>query len=99
MRRRIEFAASVRRHLRALRSHERALALDAIEHELSGEPLKESRNRKRLRPNPVAPWELRVGKLRVFYEVAPGEPGLVRILAVGKKERSILRIAGKEMTL
>ena len=40
----------------------------------------------------------RWGKLRVFYEVVPGEPGLVRILAVGKKDRSILRIAGQEIT-
>jgi len=54
---------------------------------------------KLLRPNPIAPWELRVGKLRVFYEVVPGEPSLVRILAVGKKDRSSLRIAGQEITL
>lgn len=40
---------------------------------------------------------LDVGKLRVFYEVAPGEPAVVRILAIGKKERQLLRIAGREM--
>jgi hypothetical protein len=37
--------------------------------------------------------------LRVFYDVASGKPPLVRILAVGKKERSVLRIAGKEIKL
>ena len=78
---------------------ERSAALDAIERHLRHEPLVETRNRKPLRPNPIAPWELRVGKLRVFYEVVPGEPSLVRILAVGKKGRNILRIAGREMTL
>ena len=45
------------------------MVLDAIERQLVSEPLKESRNRKPLRPNPIAPWELRVGGLRVFYEV------------------------------
>jgi hypothetical protein len=40
-----------------------------------------------MRPNPVAPWELRIGDLRVYYEVK-GEPQLtVTILAIGIKER------------
>ena len=66
---------------------------------LADEPLVEARNRKPLRPNPLAPWELRVGPLRVFYEVTSEKPALVRVLAVGKKERSVLRIAGKEIKL
>src|SRR5439155_428132 len=57
------------------------------------------RNLKPLRPNPLAPWELRVGRLRVFYEVTSDEPALVRVLAVGKKEGSVLRIGGKEIEL
>lgn len=63
------------------------------------EPLVETKNRKPLRPNPIAPWELRVGQLRVFYEVASGEPGVVRVLAVGKKEGNILRVADQEIEL
>lgn len=74
-------------HLRALTIPERSAALDAIERQLLHEPLVETRHRKPLRPNPIAPWELRFGKLRVFYEVVPGEPSLVRILAVGKSAR------------
>jgi hypothetical protein len=73
--------------------------LDAVGGQLVHEPLRETRNRKPLRPNPLAPWELRLGPLRVFYDVASGKPPLVRILAVGKKERSVLRIAGKEIKL
>ena len=80
----IEFASDVRDHLKALTMRERSEALEAIERHLLHEPLVETRNRNPLRPNPVAPWELRVGRLRVFYEVVPGEPGVVRILAVGK---------------
>jgi hypothetical protein len=57
-----------------------------------------------LRPNPIATWELRVGALRVFYDVAATEGAtgalpLVRILAVGKKERDVLRIGGKVVEL
>ncbi len=59
----------------------------------------ETKDRKPLRPNPIAPWELRIGDLRVFYEVAADEPETVRILAVGQKKGNTLFIAGKEITL
>ena len=59
--------------------------------------MRESRNRKPLRPNPVAPWELRVGALRVFYEVVGEEEDLVNILAIGIKTRNRLFIAGEEI--
>jgi hypothetical protein len=52
-----------------------------------------------LRPNPIAPWELRVGDLRIFYEVSTEMPATVNILAVGQKDGSILRIAGEEINL
>ena len=45
----------------------------------------------------MAPWELRVGKMRVFYDVSEGPPQMVRVLAVGVKDRNILRIGGEEM--
>jgi len=76
---------------------ERVRVLDAVERQLLNEPLRETRNRKPLRPNPIAPWELRVGPMRVFYEVAPGR--VVRVLAVGKKGRNALRIGGREIKL
>ena len=48
--------------------------------------------------------EGRVGALRVFYDITsterrPGPPAVVRILAVGKKERNVLRIGGKVVEL
>jgi mRNA-degrading endonuclease RelE of RelBE toxin-antitoxin system len=95
----IRFAQSVADHFRWLTAADRARVLDAIERQLVREPLIETRNRKPLRPNPLAPWELRVGELRVFYEVAADDPRVVRVLAVGKKERQILRIGGQEITL
>lgn len=95
----IEFAESVEDHFRALTARERATVLAAIERQLPHEPLKETRNRKPLRPNPIAPWELRVGQLRVFYEVVEADNAVVKILAVGRKRRQVLTIGGQEIQL
>jgi len=100
----IDFADSAVDHLNALSARERSTVLDAIEDQLSREPLVETRNRKRLRPNPIASWEFRVGALRVFYDVTRSDPaksaqGLVRILAVGKKKQNVLRIGRKVVRL
>ena len=96
---RIEFAESVSGQLLALTRAERVRVLDAVERRLLDEPLLETRNRKPLRPNPVAPWELRVGPMRVFYEVVLNPIRVVRVVAVGKKERNGLRVGRREMKL
>ena len=100
----IEFADTAINHLAALTARERSAVIDAIEKQLSHEPLVETRNRKFLRPNRIASWELRVGVLRVFYDVASTGPAadavsVIRILAVGKKERDVLRIGGEGVEL
>ena len=98
----IEFADTAIAHLAALTAGERSTVIDAIESLLSHEPLLETRNRKFLRPNPIASWELRVGALRVFYDVASlgtATASVVRVLAVGKKVRDVLRIGGRVVKL
>lgn len=100
----IEFADTAINHLAALTARERSTVIEAIEKQLSHEPLVETRNRKFLRPNPIASWELRVGALRVFYDVSATGPAtdvasVVRILAVGKKYRHVLRIGGEGVVL
>ncbi len=69
--------------------------MDAVDKQLMHLPILETRNRKPMRPNPVAPWELRIGNLRVYYDVDQ-QPEVVRIIAVGVKERNRVRI-GKEV--
>jgi mRNA-degrading endonuclease RelE of RelBE toxin-antitoxin system len=49
-----------------------------------------------MRPNPVAPWELRIGDLRVYYDVKDEPQPVVYILAIGIKERNKVKI-GKEV--
>jgi len=44
---------------------------------LTHQPTVATRNRKRLRPNPLAPWELRIGALPVYYEVTEEPERLV----------------------
>ena len=94
----IRFASSVAAQLRALSSHEQKLILDEVVKQLSHEPAVETRNRKPLRPNPVAPWELRMGDLRVLYDVAAADQR-VEIVLIGKKVREKLWVAGQEVKL
>lgn len=56
-----------------------------------------SRRRKQLRPNPVAPWELRIGPFRAFYEVV--ESRRVRVLAIGHKKHNDLFMRGEKVDL
>ena len=49
-----------------------------------------------MRPNPIAPWELRIGNLRVYYDVEEEPESVVHVRAVGIKQRNRVRI-GREV--
>ncbi len=94
----IEFTPEAIEDMRLLPKNERRVVLRGIESQFRHQPLRETRNRKRLRPNQVAEWELRVGKFRVFFDVDP-EGKQVKVEAVGYKTGSRLFIHGKEYEL
>ena len=96
---RIDYSPDAVDHLRALPVREQRNLVDAVDEQLADQPTVETWNRKPMRPNPIAPWELRVGHLRVYYEVQEEPDPLVRVLAVGAKDRNVVRIAGEEMVL
>jgi mRNA-degrading endonuclease RelE of RelBE toxin-antitoxin system len=96
---RIRFTESAEDQFAQLTARQRATLVNAIKVQLTNEPLRETRNRKQLRPNPFAPWELRVGLLRIFYEVDGTESDLVNVLAVGVKKGSKLFVSGKEIQI
>jgi mRNA-degrading endonuclease RelE of RelBE toxin-antitoxin system len=73
------------------------IIIGAIHEFLSIDAESESRRRKRLSENSLAPWELRVGDHRVFYEI--DEETSVTILAIGVKEHNQLFIRGEKVTL
>ncbi|QYO65108.1 type II toxin-antitoxin system RelE family toxin [Leptolyngbya sp. 7M] len=66
--------------------------------QLSYEPTVPTRNRKEMRPNPLAVWELRIGNLRVYYDVDEQE-SVVDIRAIGIKEGNQVRIGGEIVEL
>jgi mRNA-degrading endonuclease RelE of RelBE toxin-antitoxin system len=71
---------------------------DGIYENLQYEPTVETRNRKRLRPNETAEWELRIGKFRVFYDV----DHIIRIVAIeaiAEKKGDSLFFQGEEREL
>ena len=80
------------------KAERRGYVMGEIETVISLEPTTETRNRKRLRPNELAEWEVRIDDFRVFYDVDQ-ENKSVNIAAVGYKEGSQLFIRGKEYKL
>ena len=67
-----------------------------MESQLIHEPTRETRNRKQLRPNELAEWELRVDEFRVFYDVTDEA---VNIVAIGLKQGNELFIHGERYEL
>ena len=94
----VEFSPRARKHVEALRKRDQQIILDAIAVQLTHEPHRPTKNRKRVEDNQLAPWELRVGNFRVFYDVDQTAE-LVVIVAVGKKIHNTLQIGGEELEL
>jgi mRNA-degrading endonuclease RelE of RelBE toxin-antitoxin system len=82
----------------ALRAFDQARLRDAMVSQLRHEPTVPTRHRKRLRTNPIATWELRVGDWRVLYDVEE-DVHEVKIMAIGRKFHDRLIIRGQEFEL
>jgi len=95
---RIEYSPDTEEHFYILTKRQQVIMLDAVEKQLQFQPYIETRNRKPMRPNPIAPWELRIGKLRVYYDIEDKPKRVVYIRAIGIKERNRVRI-GKEVII
>lgn len=70
------------RQLRALSARERRVIEAAVHAQLRERPTTPTRAIRLLRPNPFAQFELRVGDLRVLYNVEGAE---VVLLLIGRK--------------
>src|SRR5688500_11705212 len=92
------FTESALEDIASFRKREQATIFDRIEEQLSDEPNVETRNRKKLRPNQVAEWELRIDAQRVFYDVDPSA-GVVEVKMAGSKRGNKLFVRGKEFKL
>ena len=95
----IRYAKPTHAHFTHLSVRQQKRLFDAVDAQLTHEPSVETKQRKRMRPNRLATWELRIGELRAYYDVLPGSPPVVLIVAVGIKERNIVWIGGEVTTL
>jgi mRNA-degrading endonuclease RelE of RelBE toxin-antitoxin system len=89
----ITITADAESQLRALPAREQRLLEAAIQARLLHQPTTLTKAVKKLRPNPLAEFELRAGDLRVLYNVEGTE---VVLLVVGRKAGNKLIVAGEE---
>src|ERR1043165_8546674 len=86
------------RQLKQLAARNQRTVLDGIDGQLRFQPDQPTKNRKRLRENPLAEWELRVGQFRGFYDIVE-ESAIVAVIAIGVKKGNKVYIEGKEHSL
>lgn len=94
----INFTPEALDDLQSFRAFEQRQIVQAIDEQLQYQPTQPTRNRKRLRPNNLAEWELRIDRFRVFYDVDE-VVSIVKIEAIGYKEGNKLYIQGEEYEL
>jgi mRNA-degrading endonuclease RelE of RelBE toxin-antitoxin system len=93
----ISFTPSAEADLAYFKAADQRIIVAAIRVHLATDANSESRRRKRLTANPVAPWELRVGDHRVFFEIDTDVT--VTVLAIGVKDHNDLLIRGRKVEL
>src|SRR5436309_11593133 len=90
---RITITEDADRQFRSLPVRDQRILEAAIHSRLEHQPTTPTKAIKRLRPNPLAQFELRAGDLRALYNVEEGE---VVILLVGHKVGNKLIVEGEE---
>src|SRR5688572_25741604 len=98
---RIIYSPETKDHFRYLSKRQAATVLDTVPRQLSHQPTVPTRNRKILRAGARYPFELRIGELRVYYDVKGDSESeqLVLIDAVGIKIREKVFIGGEEVDI
>ena len=95
----IEYSPDAITHIRKLPAEQRAAVVTRLEARLRDQPTIPHRNRKLMDPDKklyVAPWELRLGDVRVYYAVEEDAKKVV-VLGVGIKVREKLFIGGRKV--
>ena len=92
----VALSPSAKEDLAYLKAFEQRILIAVIKEYLLVDADVETKRRKRLRENPVAPWELKQEPYRVFYDIVGDR---VEILAIGYKEHNELFIRGRRVEL
>lgn len=91
----IDIGAAAEKALMFFEVKDRREIFDSIDLHLKHRPNWETHKIKRLRPNPLATWELRLGDFRVLYDV--DEANLtVLVKTIGEKRGNKLFVRGEE---
>lgn len=90
---RITITEDAERQLRSLSARDQRILEAAVLLRLQEQPTSPTKAIQRLRPNPLAEFELRAGDLRALYNVEEDE---VIILIVGQKIGNKLIVEGEE---
>ncbi len=97
MRFEIVLAPEAVQDLRSLKANLRAVVREALEEHLRHEPEKVSRSRiKRLRGLSRPQYRLRIGDLRIFYDVAGGTAEVLAIVTKSEAESWLARFGSPE---
>ncbi len=94
----IEYSPETEDHLALLTRRQQGTILDTVVRKLSRQPTVATRNRKLLRANDFAPWELRIDAFSVYYEVKEAERVVV-VKAIGVKQLDRVLVGGEEIEL
>ena len=95
---RIVWSPEAREHFRHLTARQRATALERMGEQLEHDPDLPTRNRKMMRSNELAVWELRIGDVRVYYDVQGGPGGpepTVQVRAIATKVGNRVYLGGE----
>ena len=94
----IDYTEDAIEDLQYFRKHEQNIIVDGIDEQLRYEPMVETRNRKRMRSNDTAEWELRIGDYRVLYHVG-AQVRIVEIQRIGEKRGNAFFFRGRKTDL
>lgn len=79
------------------KTHEQRVILTGIATHLTYDATIETKRGKKLNPNQIAPWELRIDHYRVFYLIE--DFVMIKVVAIGYKDHNHLYIRGKKVDL
>ena len=96
MRFEVKFVPSADQDLDSYTVREQRIILSGVAEFLEVDANGESKRRKQMRPNPLGPWELKIGDYRVFYEIRESS---VRVLAISHKVHNELFIRGQKVEI
>lgn len=79
------------------RVQEQRIILTGIVTHLTYDAMIETKRRKKLDLNNIAPWELRIDHYRIFYNIENAT--MIKVVAIGYKAHNVLYICGKKVEL